>query len=351
MNIETLYQCVDYVFDNPYAANGISFAIYGGEPFMDKELFYKAVKYIQEKSKGRSDVQISAITNGSLLDDDDIAFIVKNNIHLSYSFDGLPEFQAHNRMPDHKEMADKSFLNLKKVSSYKYTTVLSTITCEMSTHLEDIALYMENLGVTNVEFLPLRLMGVADGKNGLSVNIGEYVNSLSKVVELIECGKIRHLRVGTIMRLLLPLETGDTLHGELQDYRCGAGRNTLYIKYDGTIRGCDMIPDKYSPVIGDVWKGIDKLDKLDVNIAQTDKISNSCKQCPWFYFCRSGCAGASGSDDGSCNQKHTLSCAINKAMYPLLLEKLTTDGGVMHQYFVTHFPMDIGTETTDLHLV
>jgi len=344
MNNETLYQSIDYVFDNPYAANGISFALYGGEPFMDKALFYKAVQYIQEKSQGRSDVQISTVTNGSLLNDDDISFIENNHIHLSYSFDGLPEFQAHNRIPNSMESMESPLLHLKKIASYKYTTILSTITREMSAHLEDIALYMENLGVTNVEFLPLRLIGTAEGKNDLSVNIGEYVRSLIKVVDLIESGKIQHLRVGAIMRLLLPLETGDTLHGGLQDYRCGAGRNVLYIKYDGTIQGCDMIPDKYSPVLGDIWKGIDKLDKLDATIAQINKFSDSCKQCPWFYFCRSGCTGASGSDEVSCNQKHSLSCAIGKTMYPLLLEKLLTDGGVMHHYFVTHFPEDMKIE-------
>lgn len=351
MKSETLYQAIDYVFDNPYASNGISFAIYGGEPFMDKPLFYKAVQYIKEKSRGRADVRISVVTNGSLLDDDDIAFIIANQIHLSFSFDGLPEFQANNRIPNNIGLAGIPLSNLRKVASYQYTTVLSTITREMSAHLEDIALYMEGLGVTNVEFLPLRLMGAAQGKDNLSVNIGEYVNSLIKVAELIECGKIRNLRVGAIMRLLLPLETGDTLHGGLQGYRCGAGRNVLYIKYDGTIRGCDMIPDKYSPIIGDIWTGIDKLEKLDVDIAYTDRFYHKCKQCPWFYFCRSGCTGASGSDEESCKQKHALSCAISKTMYPLLLEKLLTDKGALHGYFVSHFPDDTGIGTTDLTLV
>lgn len=31
-----------------------------------------------------------------------------------------------------------------------------------------------------------------------------------------------------------------------------------------------------------------------------------------------------------------MTCMINKALYPYLLEKLATDGGVLHEYFLTH---------------
>lgn len=336
MTKKTLYQSIDYVFSNPYASNGILFAIYGGEPYADKERLYEALSYIREKSGSRSDVVTGIITNGSLLDDDDIAFIMDNDIHLSFSFDGLPEFQMNNRISRNKEEADLPLRNLKKIAAYRHTSVLATITREMSAHLEEIILYMEELGVTNIEFLPLRLLGKANGKNELSVNTSEYINALKNVVEAIECGKIKHLKVGTIMRLLLPLETGETVYGELGNRRCGAGKNSIHINYDGTIQGCDMLPDKYSPIIGDVWRGVDGLDKLESNIFDFGAASESCLVCPWSHFCRSGCVGASGSDEGSCNRKHTLSCATNKELYPFLLEKLVTDGGVLHNYFINH---------------
>lgn len=337
MDYQTLKRAVDYSFENPFSINGIYFSIYGGEPMMERKLLFDAISYIRKRSKERNDIFINIITNGSLLTDEDLIFLRANRVQISISFDGLPEFQDTNRKFASGNTNSQLVLeNILKLKDYDLLNLLVTVTHNMSSRLLDIVVFMENNGISSVEFLPLRMLGVAENKKEISVNAKDYINSIKAIVEAIEADRIRHLKIRAVLRMLLPLETGQTLHGDIGRKRCGSGTTVISINYDGSITGCDMLPAEMSPVIGNIWDGITKLTDLDKNIALYGHVSAECSKCPWTLFCRSGCTGASGSDQNSCNTRHTLSCTINKELYPYLLEKMTTDNGRLHNYFVTH---------------
>ena len=337
MDKETIKKAIEYSFSNPYAANGINFCIYGGEPLMCKESLYTTLSYILEKGRNMSNLRVSINTNGTLLTDEDIRYIREHKIQLSVSFDGLLQFHDQYRKGISGAKTGKIVLNtIEKLKDYEEFNILTSITQEMSNHLLEIALFMEQEGFPSVEFQPVHLLGCAEGEKKYSINATEYASSLKALVDAIEEGQIKNLKLRTIIRFLIPLETGQTLYGELGDRRCGSGRNSITIDYDGSILGCDMMPSKYSPVIGDVDCGINALDKLDALFLPYGHISPRCTACPWTLFCRSGCTGASGSDQASCNVRHLASCQINREIYPYLLEKLVSGSGRLHQYFIKH---------------
>lgn len=334
MTHDVMTAAVNYAFSNPYAQkNGLLFIIYGGEPLTERTLLFNTIEFIRQKS---NDSYVGIITNATLLTDSDVAFFRKHNVHIIVSFDGLPTFQATNRLGVEKiSQAEKILANVQRLNNIGYmenSCILCTVTREMSPHLLEIALFLQDRGILNMEFLPLRMLGVAEGYQQISADIGAFVTSLKKIVDAISSGKITRLRVRNILRLLLPLETSQTVKGFIGCHRCSAGRNSIAINYDGTIIGCDMIPEKFSPIIGDVWKGITELDKLDALIAPV--ASKECQKCLWLRACRGGCTGASASDNDSINTRHILTCVTNKQLYPYLLEKLVTDGEKLHQYFL-----------------
>lgn len=334
MSHETMTAAVDYALSNPCALkNGIQFIIYGGEPLTERELFFDTVNYIREKN---SAAYIGIITNATLLTDEDVEFFKSRNVQIIISFDGLPIFQASNRFGEENVLrAEKILEKIKRLKDFgcmERSCILCTVTKNMSSRLSDIVLFLQEQGICNLEFLPLRMLGTAEGQSQISADTGAFVSSLKKIVDAIEDGRIKNIRVRNVLRLLLPLETGQTMKGAIGCHRCSAGRNSIAINYDGSIIGCDMIPEKFSPIIGDVWGGITNLEKLDALIEPV--ASEACKKCLWFRFCRGGCVGASASDNDSINTRHKLTCATNKELYPYLLEKLTTDGGKLHEYFV-----------------
>ncbi|MBQ7593541.1 MAG: radical SAM protein [Synergistaceae bacterium] len=339
MTSEILRQSIDYVFSNPYAQNGISFVIYGGEPLIERELLYEAVRLIRGRETSL-DVKLEIITNGTLLTKSDVEFFRENEVGIIISFDGLQSFHDKNRSSSEKVM--QSIKMLEDMNYVSHSNILCTVTREMSSRLYDIAIFLQEHGFNSVEFLPLRLLGQAEGHEEISSDAALYIKSFMEIINAVEDGKINRLKVRSILRMLMPLLTGQTIHGELGCRRCGAGRNSIAINYDGSITGCDMIPDKISPVIGNVWDGINNIAELDKLIfpVKPHSINSSCSKCTWFGFCRSGCPGASASDYGSCNTRHLFTCALNKSIYPYLLERIVKGNGKLQEYFKRHTKLE-----------
>lgn len=333
MNLETMIRAVDYCFENPFASKQAPmFLIYGGEPFTERKLLFEIIQYIRSKAE---DNYIGVITNATLLTEDDIIFFKAQRVRIIISFDGLPEFQAKNR---HRTMdtsaADNVLSKLHLLKKHDYmsgSSILSVVTKEMSARLLECVLFLQEQGVVDVEFLSLNLLGNAQGMRELSTDITDFITSLKEIVDAIEDGRIRQLHMRNILRMLMPLLSKKNIKGELGNHRCGAGRNVIAITVDGKILACDMIPEKFHPEIGNVWDGITSLDRFDKQVATY--ASDDCQKCTWLYFCRNGCTGACASDNGDLNQKHLLTCATHKELYPYLLEKIATDNGKLREYF------------------
>lgn len=339
MTPDILRDAVNYAFSNPYAKNGISFSIYGGEPLMERGLLYEAVRLIRDRDKDFS-ASIEVVTNGTLLTDEDIEFFSRHNVIVTMSFDGLPIFQNKNRPDALGNPCAERVLNsaelLKKHGYMSRSNVLCTVTHEMTEYLCDIADFLQDKGFNAVEFLPVRRIGQAENHEELLSDSEAYVKSFIKLIDSIKAGRITRLKIRSVLRMIMPLLTGQTVHGELSGHRCGAGRNSIVIGYDGSIRGCDMLPDSVSPVIGDIWNGINELDKLDELISSDVQFSSQCKKCPWRCFCNNSCPGESASDCGSCRSPHVLTCALNRTAYPYMLESIVTGNGELQRYFNLH---------------
>lgn len=338
MTPNVLRDAISYAFSNPYANNGISFTIYGGEPLMERGLLYEAIRLIRDKNTDIN-VNIEVVTNGTLLTDEDVEFFIRHGVIITMSFDGLPTFQNNNRPyalgNPSAERVLKSAEILKKYGCMSQSNVLCTVTHDMTEYLCDIADFLQDKGFNAVEFLPVRRIGQAENHEELLSDSEAYVKSFIKLIDSIETGRITRLKIRSVLRMIMPLLTGQTIHGELRGLRCGAGRNCIVIDCDGSIRGCDMIPYSVSPSIGDIWNGINDLDKLDELIYDV-QFSSQCRKCPWHCFCNSSCPGASASDCGSCHSPHVLTCTLNRTVYPYILERIVTGNGELQRYFSLH---------------
>lgn len=91
---------------------------YGGEPFHNKPLLYHGVKVIQNSivRGGLPDnTRLIIVTNGTLLNDDDILFIRDHNITLTFSLDGDKAASINRVYPDGQTLAwEKATANFRK---------------------------------------------------------------------------------------------------------------------------------------------------------------------------------------------------------------------------------------------
>lgn len=94
------FESIKLVIDSEIKAkNKIStISFYGGEPLIRKDLIYQTVDYIKSQ-KSKTKFFFNMTTNGTLLDEEFIAFAKKNEfLHIAYSFDGIKEVHDLNRI-------------------------------------------------------------------------------------------------------------------------------------------------------------------------------------------------------------------------------------------------------------
>lgn len=118
----------------------------GGEPLSNWNLFTKCVEIIKEQSEKMGlFVSIAVTTNGTLLTDEKIKWLVDNSIKVGVSFDILPDVQNSNRPFKHGAPSHSVVLtNIKKLVSAGITqrirtTITRSCVCRMTEMVDYVA--------------------------------------------------------------------------------------------------------------------------------------------------------------------------------------------------------------------
>lgn len=127
---DKLRTAIDYIFSNKSKKKHFSF-IGGGEPTLTWNLLSWAITYIRSKDDGKQKSRIGVTTNGTLLNNEKIDFLYKNNVHVGLSFEILPDIQNEQRCFTNKEKKSFEKINVaiqKFVAKGIHISFRSTIT-------------------------------------------------------------------------------------------------------------------------------------------------------------------------------------------------------------------------------
>ena len=146
MSLKTAKKAVDFYFKNSNNCNHqISFI--GGEPLLKFNLIKKIVEYIKTFN---NKVSFTIITNGSLLKEDILNYLIENMFHITISFDGEKEIQGLNRLSkDKKNSFDIGYNNIRKIqlnnTRYfeQYVTINSVYSINITSSLSEFTNYLE----------------------------------------------------------------------------------------------------------------------------------------------------------------------------------------------------------------
>lgn len=130
---------------------------YGGEPFHNKKLLFSAITEIQNRiKKGTLPVKskMLVVTNGTLMNDEDIQFIKKNGVTVTFSLDGDRQASANRVYPDGKTLAwDKATETFKKcVEAGIDLNIACTLSPETIARPKEVLDYFISIGATNIGF-------------------------------------------------------------------------------------------------------------------------------------------------------------------------------------------------------
>jgi uncharacterized protein len=290
----------------------INIGFYGGEALLEFQLIDEIIKYTKlkfssQRIKGKFDVEFRLNTNGYLLTDHVIKFLVENNITLDVSMDGPKE--EHDKFRLTKKGLntwDTIWDNLQRLKKnypvYYANNVNFLITLHPFHDYERIdRFFIENPDFFNLEKVSAYFLNRLFLKEGIKKQLQEEVESQS----------CRIARIKYFERLDDKLRLKTLNNDSHFTAMCFPGEAKLFVTVDGSLHICERI--KPNIPIGDVDKGID-YDAIRNVYRQwnAEIIRNRCWECIAWSYCNV-CLSHSEDETGSkidCTLKNQTETAL-----------------------------------------
>lgn len=96
MSWETAKRSIDFLWEHSVDSAKVNVGLYGGEPLLEFPLMQQIITYAKKKFDGK-EISFSITTNGTLLNDEIIEFLAREDVMLLISLDGPKEIHDKNR--------------------------------------------------------------------------------------------------------------------------------------------------------------------------------------------------------------------------------------------------------------
>lgn len=256
---------------------------YGGEPLLKKELIYETIEYAK-KRKSKTKFFYGMTTNGTLLDEEFVEFIKKNDfLTIAYSFDGNKKTQNLNRVTaDGKGTFDIVEKNAKLLlENHKRVMAMVVVTKNNIENLEENIKYLTSIGFKNFNLLFDYLYDWQD--EDLKI-IKEQFNKVAEIYY----NKILEEEDINISLFDEKIKT-HIKDGYNCNEDCQLGMKSINVGTDGNFYPCMQFVGNEEFMIGNYKDGID-IEARNQLISSTGKEILICKECSVRKRCKHTCA-------------------------------------------------------------
>ena len=312
MDCATAFKSIDFLFEHSKDAFEVTVTFYGGEPLLNFELIKSVVEYASEKFKTKN-VTFNMTTNASLLSDDTVAFLVKNNFDLLISLDGNPQVQNHHRryLSNGADTFDSVWKNIMRIKD-KYPDYFSSNVNFNSVILndenpDDINLFFENEGISKDKVSIRR----AD-MSGIDYSFSQIAAHNLSDTDILYNRIYKDYHEHYSDKSIIP----KTWH---HNGPCIPSVRRLFVNADGDFFPCEKIDGDSSCKIGSLSDGINigKVNEL-LNVGKLSE--NECKKCWAMRFCTMCVHDC--IDDGKISKEKKLEhCKLQKETAVMFLKK------------------------------
>ncbi|UCF78049.1 MAG: radical SAM protein [Candidatus Eiseniibacteriota bacterium] len=213
----------------------------GGEPLLEFPAIRRAVRYVAKKCPPEKGVNFELITNGLLLAQRRVDFLIAHNFGVKLSFDGAAEAQ--------ESRSEGSFGRLDRLLEWlkserpgffrRKLRVAATLTPSTVVHLSGSVDYLIGRGVREFSVSP----AVTDCSEWKEDDIQELDSQMERVYE--SC--LRHYRLTGEVPLQFLRKTGDDVSPrKAERAMCGVmSGHKLTVDVDGEVYGCTLFARSY----------------------------------------------------------------------------------------------------------
>lgn len=319
MSFETAKKGIDYVINRSKDASKLVIGFYGGEPLLELGMIKKCVEYAIEKGEGKQ-IVFSITTNGTLLNEETIEFLMNNDFTLLISLDGPKEVHDKNRKFAGSEKGSFNVImqnyNIIKTKFPEYSkNVLFSIVLspdnDISCVNEFFLSYDELRGTSKLASMVSDSYAVSKPvfpEDFLVKREYELFKSLlsnmgkmdKKYLSGLFSNYIDQIRESVRRQLQLPIDgLPDKAH---HGGPCIPGKK-LFLSVDGIFYPCEKVSESSEVMkIGNIDEGLD-VEKCR-NLMNIGKLTEEdCKNCWAFNFCTICALGADNLTEFSAEKK------------------------------------------------
>ncbi len=300
MGVETGQKAIDMFVSMSTGAKLLEFVFTGGEPLLDfSSLKHLALYARNEADNAEIETSLLLKTNGLLLNQEMIDFIIRSNIKVIVSIDGTAAVHNKYRKSSNKEGTHHVVANnIESLLLHGVSCVASyTIHPSESRSILVNVRYLYELGVRNIDIGPAYGSVIWNNRN-----IIDLIRSLRDIANFVR--EIREL--GGILEIGPIYQESEHVGGILSDHwGCGAGLDKLAFLPNGQIAGCSSLamltPSFPELIIGDVNVGLDNLSLCSLQQKSQATIDDrySCQRCETAANCAGGCLAINYAVSGS----------------------------------------------------
>ena len=338
MTWETARNMVDFLVSHAKEAESLRLDFFGGEPLLEFALIKRTVEYLKTcLSDDKRQITITIASNGTLLSEETLSFLLKHNVYLQFSIDG--ERSVHDRERRFRNSDHGSFdlilNNLERINDRnpeyfrEFVRIKSVITMASLTDAEStfwehplIKLIMdckhESLLIQEHQFNVAQDSAYFDRLHELGKELSLHSGATS-LDELTECLNWRQKAFySQTFADFMEVQAVNKLH--LGAKRIGFTKNCLMGYQEGAVQpdGKIAICHKASSfVIGDVMSGKWDFDRIWTLHNRLHNEWTACSSCFAARFCDL-CYEKLDGDDDKWAQSRARFCEFTRQKYHII---------------------------------
>lgn len=319
MSEEVARAAVDLLFQESNKVENLAIGFYGGEPMLRFDLIKKIIPYANRKAEElHKTIKYNMTTNGTLLTDEAIQFIVANNIRTALSLDGSRQIHDKNRVfPDGSGSFSRVFPAYTRLKEKAGETTTLAVVGSFDVPIKDIAQSLLDSGIPNIKIAPavsntgqLEIPILGDGSCD-STDI--YNRQYEEFVRYFLDNEM-------IFQENPPLDFTQVFgyldKREKRSTNCGAAYTKFAVDAEGNILPCDNFIAEPALYMGNVLTGLDSSYR---EIFKEMRAANSktCRACWARNLCGGWCPSFSFNHYNDLKKPVDTQCRLNKNYFEI----------------------------------
>jgi uncharacterized protein len=318
MSEETAFRAVDWLIANSRNASKVNIGFCGGEPLLNFPLMRKVVSHARTKAAEKcKQINFYIATNGSLLTDEIISFLVDEKIDLLISFDGPPEYQNRHRIfKDGRGSYDRVHANIQKLRAV-FPNLRGRATVYGDADPFRIKEGMEQAGFTHcavIKASPAILSGRSTSSpsdDGFGEQELERLKAYNREQTDQLLASIRERKINRDCPSRQLSIIAGIVSGRKSYYACGIGKARVGISVNGDIYPCHRFVGLEELRMGNI-ADYNAGELNDYHRATVDHLPE-CRNCWARYYCGGGCFYFHKARTGDMHRRDPFDCRVMKA--------------------------------------